>query len=84
MGEQTGELMEFLKEHRGSEANYSKVVDRLRQETGNEAQDDRVRQELTAIIERQGSTFEKQREAAGNAWPEYEKFITAVEQLLTA
>ena len=66
-------LLEFVKEHRGSEANYEKIKEKVSAAQGIEG--------LADAVHTEGTVYEKAR-THGTAWPEFEKFVTAVERVL--
>lgn len=87
MPDQTGQstaFLQFIKDHRGDERHFDKLYDKLDEtiqilHKDKQADKDYLKS-LNEIKEKQAEAFIQAKEKAGNAWPEFEKFVTELER----
>jgi hypothetical protein len=80
---QLEELLAFIKENRSNEANFEKIYDRLKAELSKDADQNNFNSNMAEIAEKQAETYRSSKETNGNAWPEFEKFVSAIEKTIT-
>lgn len=73
------EVAQFIKEHRGDAAHFENLLAALNKEMETAAGDEAYKTQLLAVKEKAGA-YSKMKEAAGDAWPEFEKFVTGFER----
>jgi len=78
-------LLQFIREHRSSEGNFDKISKELETyiRTAQEENNTALAEKLQEVKEKYGDTYTKAKETSGSAWPEFEKFITQLELVLT-
>jgi hypothetical protein len=79
------DIMLSIRELRSNEENFNTLYQKL-EKTINLAQQaghHSLADELQETKEKQAAEYSKAKEATGNAWPEFEKFVTQFERSLT-
>ncbi len=82
----TEKSMQVVRENRSSESNFDRLLQELdeaialAQNENNPA----LAENLQEVKEKQVAAYQKAKESGGTAWPEFEKFVTQFERLLTS
>jgi len=79
------DYLQQIREHRSSEGNFETLCGVL-QEAKTFAQQNKnetLTDELNEVDEKYASEYRKAKEVSGNAWPEFEKFVSQFEKSLT-
>jgi hypothetical protein len=82
----TAEIMQTIRENRGSESNFDRLLQQLDKAIGF-AQNENNKElagDLQEIKEKYAAEYKKAKETGGSAWPEFENFVTQFERALTA
>ena len=84
--EQLEDFLQFIRERRSDESHFSELYNKLEEviatmsNNGNADLVDR----LEEVKEKQATAYTQAKENSGNAWPEFEKFVTQLEKSATA
>lgn len=80
MQQDQSELQEFIRLHRNNESNFHVLLKKLEQKI-NEGNKSNITQ-LQEIKNKQAEEYTTAKQKSGNAWPEFENFVTAFERAL--
>ena len=77
--------MQAIREQRSSESHFETLAQTLKAaiKAAEEKDDTTLANELKEVEEKYAGEYEKAKETGGNAWPEFEKFVTQFERALT-
>ena len=70
----------FIREHRGNEGNFEKLCNKLEAEIQEGRGAEKYVRSLQEIKAKAIPEYERAKETAGTAWPEFEKFVTEFER----
>ena len=78
--------LQQIREHRSSESNFSALQQTLKSATkaAEESHNTMLAADLKEVEEKYAAKYQKAKETAGSAWPEFEKFVTQFERALTS
>lgn len=78
--------LQQIREHRSSESNFAALHQTLEAATkaAEESNNATLAAELKEVNEKYAAEYQKAKETNGNAWPEFEKFVTQFERALTS
>ena len=76
--------MQTVKENRGSEQHFNRLVQALNKATGlaHEQNNAALAEDLQKVKDTYAAGYEKTKETGGTAWPEFERFVTEFERAL--
>ena len=77
------DTLAYIRQQRSNESNFKALYDRLEQEGREEANGEEICRELQEIKEKNGEAYLQARATSGQAWPEFENFVSSFEKALT-
>jgi hypothetical protein len=79
------EIMQVIRENRSSESNFNTLLEQLEKATtwAQQENNSELATELHEVKEKYVPEYQKAKDNAGTAWPEFEKFVTQFERSLT-
>lgn len=72
------QLLNFLREHRGNEANFQQINEAVTASIGNSIPG------LQEVQDKYADAYTTAREQGGSAWPEFERYVSELEKCLVA
>ena len=73
----------FIREHRANEGNFEKLYHKLEAEIQERNGAEKYVTSLREIKEKTVPEYQKAKQTAGTAWPEFEKFVAEFERAIT-
>lgn len=80
---QPKQLLAYLREHRGNEANFQQINEQIGKALQEEVYAGQ-RELLQAVQDKYADAYTTAREQGGSAWPEFERYVSELEKCLVA
>jgi pyruvate/2-oxoglutarate dehydrogenase complex dihydrolipoamide acyltransferase (E2) component len=77
------ETLDFIHQHRSNEINFEKLDAKLEEQLSNAEANQPYAVSLAEIKEKQVVEYKKAKKSSGEAWPEFEKFVSHFERAIT-